>query len=124
MDPKRKIVVADRDKELVRSWRETLEAAGYETLSAHEGIRVIEAVHRKRPDLVLMGLDLPVGSTDRVLRWLKVDEKTRHIPVVILGGTNGVEVEATLRQRGAAAYFHQPYSHQGILIFIRQILES
>jgi DNA-binding response OmpR family regulator len=124
MDPKRKILVADPDKELVRSWQETLERQGYETLSAFEGIRVIEATHRKSPDLILMGLDLPVGSGERVLRWLKVDEKTRHIPVLILGGENGVELEATLRQRGAAAFFHRPYPDQGILIFIRQVLKN
>jgi CheY-like chemotaxis protein len=57
---------------------------GYEVLVAVDGGEGVAAVHRERPDLVLLDLSLPVLDGWEVARRLKADASTKAIPVIAL----------------------------------------
>lgn len=83
MNKPRVLIVEDNvdNYELVRF---LLERAGYQVLSAANGIEGVEAAKQEQPDLVLMDLSLPELDGWNATARLKADEATRHIPVLAL----------------------------------------
>jgi DNA-binding response OmpR family regulator len=54
-----RILVADDDREIVRTVRAYLEESGYEVTSAHDGKTALESFHNEKPDLVVLGIMMP-----------------------------------------------------------------
>jgi len=61
-----------------------LERAGYEVLSAVNGVEGVEAAKREQPDLVLMDLSMPEMDGWMATAQMKAEAATRHIPVLAL----------------------------------------
>jgi len=61
-----------------------LERAGYQVLSAVNGVEGVEIAKREQPDLVLMDLSMPEMDGWKATAQMKSDEATRRIPVVAL----------------------------------------
>jgi len=61
-----------------------LSEAGFQVESAADGHEGLDKAVRSRPDIILMDLSLPDLDGWEVIRLLKDQESTRHIPVVIL----------------------------------------
>ncbi|MBI5934138.1 MAG: response regulator [Chloroflexi bacterium] len=61
-----------------------LERAGYEVLSAANGVEGVVAAKREQPDLVLMDLSMPEMDGWKATAQMKAEETTRHIPVLAL----------------------------------------
>lgn len=61
-----------------------LERDGYRTLGARNGREAVELAVQHRPDLVVMDLAMPEMDGREATRLLKSDDRTRHIPVVML----------------------------------------
>jgi signal transduction histidine kinase/ligand-binding sensor domain-containing protein/CheY-like chemotaxis protein len=86
-------------------------------LQMRAGLRLIQAIRgdlglrlarEEQPDLILLDLDLPDLDGREVLRRLRANEATRHIPVVVVSANalpRGIE---QLRAAGANAYVTKP----------------
>lgn len=83
MTKPRVLIVEDNvdNFELVRF---LLERAGYEVLSAFNGVEGVDAAKREQPDLVLMDLSLPEMDGWMATAQMKAEATTRHIPVLAL----------------------------------------
>lgn len=57
---------------------------GYESLRAFDGETAIDMAWREQPSLITLDLSLPDINGYAVLRVLKTDEATAHIPLIII----------------------------------------
>ncbi len=81
------IVVIDdspHDTRLIRRFLENYKR--YRILEAYTAAEGLELVRQRRPDLVVLDLNMPGRNGFSVLADLKNDERTRHIPVVVVSG--------------------------------------
>lgn len=83
-------------------------ADGEEALDFLLGPRALQAGERL-PGLILLDLKLPRGNGLEILRRLKMDKRTREIPVVVLTGSTNEEDFAACRQLGASTYIVKPF---------------
>lgn len=74
-------MVEDNEKNL-KLFRDVLQATGYRTLEATTGRRAVELATQRRPDLVLMDIQLPDGDGVEALGRLRADQRTASIPVL------------------------------------------
>jgi CheY-like chemotaxis protein len=83
MSKPRVLIVEDNvdNYELVRF---LLERAGYQVLSAANGVEGVDAAKREQPDLILMDLSMPEMDGWKATAHLKSDAETRLIPVLAL----------------------------------------
>ena len=62
--------------------------AGYEVIAVEDGLSALRHVEASRPDAIVLDMALPrLGGRD-VLREVRANPVTRHIPVVIVTGTD------------------------------------
>jgi two-component system phosphate regulon response regulator PhoB len=78
------VLVAEDDPEFFPLLAELLEDEGFTILSATTGRAALGLARATRPDAILLDLILPDVDGIDVARELKADERTRHIPIIVL----------------------------------------
>ena len=77
------------------------------------------------PLLMLLDLNLPVLDGYQVLQWIKEDERTRRIPVIVLTTTDNKQEVLRCYKLGCSVYITKPIDYTdfvGMLERIRELL--
>lgn len=119
-----KILIADDDRDFVKTLRARLEIEGYETLCAYEGVRAVELANREKPNIILLDWRMPAGKGDTVLKSLAEKDNTRVIPVVVITGYNDPDIRASAKSFGVKAMLHKPYDQKELLDTIKGVLSN
>ena len=117
------ILIVDDEQDLIETLRYSLEREGYATLSARSGAAALACLGRApAPDLVLLDWMLPDMSGTEVCRSLRMAERTRRIPVIMVSA-RGEEIDRVVGfELGADDYVTKPFSVRELLLRIRAIL--
>lgn len=100
-----KVILLVEDSRLLRIMNQrALVRAEYSVLTAGDGEEAVRVAQERIPDLIILDMLLPKLGGPQVLRALKRDARTRHIPVVVLSSLPQSN-ELRLKKEGAAAYF-------------------
>ena len=73
------------------------------------------------PQVVLLDLNLPKVSGLEVLRQLRANECTRHLPVVILTSSNEEQDRLHGYENGANSYVRKPVDFNQFIEAVRQL---
>jgi CheY-like chemotaxis protein len=99
-----------------------LQFSGYRVAEATNGIEAIERANELMPDIILMDLALPKMDGWEATRRLKMDERTRHIPIVALTGHALAGHAEGARQAGCDAFVTKPCLPDALVTEIRRML--
>lgn len=120
-----KTVLIVEDNELnMKLFRDLLEAHGIATIETRSGMEVLELAREKKPDLVLMDIQLPEVSGLDVTKWLKNDEELKSIPVIAVTAFAMKGDEEKIRQGGCEDYISKPISVTRFLEVIQLYLNK
>ena len=102
--------------------RDLLKRTSYQLIEAHDGEAGIALALEKRPDLILMDIQLPKISGLEATRRLRAEAATAKTPIIAITSfaLSGDEQKAT--EAGATAYLAKPYSPRDLLGLIRRVL--
>lgn len=96
--------------------------AGVRLLTAMQGSLALELAREHQPDLILLDLDLPDLSGDKVLLQLRQDAILRDVPVVMVSGDAIPSQVQRMLDLGARGYITKPFNVQELLRMIDEIL--
>ncbi len=102
------ILVADDSKTIRKIVEMALKASPFEIIEASSARSTMEAIQRG-PDVILLDYFMPDGSGYEICRALKGNPSTRHIPIVMMGGTFKNFDENLARQSGADGVIKKPF---------------
>ena len=77
-----RILVVENQEDNRQIIRDMLAGTGYEITEAEDGEHALTAVAKQRPDLILMGIQLPIMDGYEVTRQIKADPAMRSIPII------------------------------------------
>ena len=103
-------------------YKAVFEDRGYETELVDDGAQVLERVASFQPDLITMDIQLPHVSGGRLIRALRKDKATKHIPVIAITAFVGKEEEVAIRRAGADAYLKKPVTIDQLLEHVDAIM--
>ncbi len=112
-----KIILVVDDEPNVREYlKAILEDAGFNVLTAEDGIAALDVIRRQRPDFISLDLIMPRKSGQKLLFELKRDKELARIPVLIVTAhasdeMGKGEMEKLLERRmmsGPGAYLEKP----------------
>ena len=113
------LVVEDNDLNM-KLFCDLLEAHGYATIQTRDGRGVVELVRERRPDLILMDIQLAEVSGLDITRQLKDDPELNQIPVIAVTAFALKGDEERIRQGGCDAYIAKPISVARFIETVRQ----
>lgn len=87
-----------------------LTAEGFVIVTADDGQAALERVEEECPDLILLDWMIPNTSGLEVCRRLKLQTKTRHIPIIMLSARSEEVDRIRGLETGADDYMIKPYS--------------
>lgn len=114
-----KILVVD-DEEIISSYlHRKLVKLGYTVYVAGDGEKALDLATSRIPDIILLDVKLPKLTGIEVCKRLKVDQRTKHIPVLMLSAkAQTAEIREGI-EAGADKYLCKPISFPAILDEIR-----
>jgi CheY-like chemotaxis protein len=101
-----------------------LQFSGYRVAEATNGIEAIERANELMPDIILMDLALPKMDGWEATRRLKLDDRTKHIPIVALTGHALAGHAEGARQAGCDSFVTKPCLPDALVAEIRRMLEA
>lgn len=102
--------------------RDLLKRTGYALIEAQDGEAGVATALEKRPDLILMDIQLPKISGIEATRRLRAEPETAATPIIALTSFALSGDEQKAREAGATAYLAKPYSPKELLGLIRSML--
>jgi two-component system cell cycle response regulator DivK len=117
------LIVEDNEKNMKLA-RDVLQARGYATLEAvtgEEGVRL--AIDRK-PDLVLMDIQLPGINGMEALRQVRADPACAKVPVVAFTASVTPTDRSQISAAGFDAFISKPINLKEFLETVKRLLEG
>ena len=103
--------------------RVNLEAEGMEVIEAANGPTGVQLAKRERPDLILLGVMMPVLDGWQAAQELARDRETREIPIVFLTARSEPQDRARGFDLGAIDYITKPFNPAELALRVRGLLE-
>ena len=119
----RTILIVDDEEDVLDLLQLVFETSGFEVRRASTGKSAVSSAYEQPPDVVLLDVMMPEMDGWQVLRTLKGDERTRHIPVVMLSARAERRDKMIGLQEGAEGYIAKPFSPAEVVREVQSFLE-
>jgi two-component system, cell cycle response regulator DivK len=102
--------------------RDLLKRTTYTLIEADDGEAGVAMALARRPDLILMDIQLPKISGLEAIRRLRAESATAATPIIAITSFALSGDDQKVKQAGATAYLTKPYSPFDLLNLIRKHL--
>jgi ligand-binding sensor domain-containing protein/signal transduction histidine kinase/DNA-binding response OmpR family regulator len=116
------LVVEDND-ELRSFLKETL-SRSYTVIETDNGVEGLRVATEQIPDIIISDVMMPEMDGYLLCRNLKKDERTSHIPVILLTAKASAEHQVEGLEMGADIYLTKPFSLQVLELHAHNLLTS
>lgn len=113
------ILVVDDEPQIAEIATDYLRLAGFDVITASDGVRALEAVRGRRPDLVVLDLGLPKLDGIDVARTLR---RESDLPIIMLTARVGEDDRLHGLEVGADDYMTKPFSPRELVARVRAVL--
>ncbi len=113
------ILVVEDEPLIAGLLRETLSFEGYTPIIAHTGEEAVHIALRETPHLVILDIMLPGMDGFEVVKALRANLKTAHIPVIILSARHDTADKVRAFEQRVDDYLTKPFNNDELLARIR-----
>jgi two-component system cell cycle response regulator DivK len=117
------LIVEDEPKNLTLL-RDLLQVSGYKTIEATDGEQGVELAKSKKPDLILMDVQMPKMDGLEATRILKADATTSNIPVLALTSYAMKGDKERILEAGCDGYIAKPIDIKEFLKLVTEYLSE
>ena len=120
-----RILIADDDSQVLEVLGRILTEAGYEVVTAANGVDALEAALMAPPALIVTDVFMPVMDGFTLCRLCKADERLKQVPFIFYSGTYTDTKDRDFGLGlGAAAFLMKPEEPNAVSEMVRQVLEQ
>ena len=116
------ILTVEDDEDILELLKYNLAKEGYRVTAVTSGEEGLQLARSTAPDLILLDLMLPGVDGLEVCRRLKLDAKTRRVPIIMLTAKGEEADIVTGLELGAEDYISKPFSTRVLLARVRAVL--
>lgn len=119
-----RILVVDDDPAALLLCAANLELLGLQVIEATSGEQALERALSEAPNLVLTDVAMPGLSGFDLAEALRLDERTRAIPIIFITGETSLNVKARARAVGALGFVTKPFEPQALAEIVSRALSQ
>jgi len=117
------LLVVDDVPDILKLLDATLKFKGYRVVTAFNGQEALEIIHREHPALIIADILMPKMDGFSLVHRLRLDPKTRDIPVIFLSATYvAPEDKAFALTIGVTRFIEKPVDLESFLPIIEELL--
>lgn len=120
---KKKIMIVEDDTVLQKTLGEFLVSEGFEINFASDGEIAMELLKKEVPDLILLDIILPKKDGYEVIKEVRMDERMKEVPVILLTNLGSVQDVEKALELGATTYLVKTdYTLEEVVMKIKNTL--
>lgn len=116
------LILLVEDSDEIRTYMSGILAPRYEVLGASNGLEGLAVAFDRLPDLIISDIMMPLMNGVELVRKLKGDARTSHIPTILLTARQAVNHQVEGLQTGADDYLTKPFNRNVLLVKIQNHL--
>jgi len=115
--------VVDDEPEAVELVEFNLKQAGFDVVSASDGVEALKKTRDTSPELIVLDVMLPEVDGMEICKTLRRDKNTAKIPIIMLTA-RAAEIDRVLGlELGADDYITKPFSPRELVLRIKKLLQ-
>ena len=119
-----RIFIAEDDESILDLLITRMRIAGYHTSQERNGMAALEAIKRAPPTACILDVNMPGMDGFTVLKRLRADPLTAHVPILILTARRAPDDIKTAIQLGATDYLTKPFNDEQLLARVARLLRK
>lgn len=108
-DGKKRILFIEDEEIFLEMFGKKLEDEGYELEYAKNGVWGSKLASEKQYDLIITDMVMPAMSGDEIIRRIKLDDKTKDTPILVLSASVSDEDIQPVRDMGITDFFEKTH---------------
>ncbi|MEN8138497.1 MAG: response regulator, partial [Bacteroidota bacterium] len=117
------LLIVEDNKELSKFLKEHF-AKSFEVSVVENGKDALIRIKRSHPDIIISDIMMPVMDGNELVKELKSNIETSHIPIILLTAKSGIDSEIEGLEGGADDYMSKPFNLKVLDLKVRNILKS
>jgi len=117
------ILIVEDNEQNMKLARDVLRAKGYETLEAVTGEAGVQLAKERKPDLVLMDIQLPGINGMEALRQIRAEPPLARTPVIAFTASVTPTDRSQISAAGFDAFLSKPINLKEFLAVIQDLLQ-
>lgn len=119
-----KVLVCDDERHIVRLIQVNLERQGCQVVTAFDGKEGLEKIRAEKPKLVVLDVMMPYMDGFEVLKNLRREPETEHLPVIMLTAKAQDKDVFEGYHYGADMYLTKPFNPMELVTFVKRIMDN
>jgi signal transduction histidine kinase/DNA-binding response OmpR family regulator len=118
----REIILIVEDNFDVRAYINEQLADDYQVIEASNGLEGIQKAQDQIPDLIITDVMMPKMDGYQFSREIRLNEKTSHIPLIMLTAKAALDDKITGLETGIDAYLTKPFSAKELKVRVKNLI--
>ncbi len=121
---KHTIHIVDDSKVVIKSLAIVLQKEGYKVSFTTNGKNAIDAIHKNKPTLIILDVEMPIMDGYETIKNLKKYSDTATIPIIFHTTLRKPEVIKHLFELGASDYISKPFVKEELLARVEKEIHN
>jgi chemosensory pili system protein ChpA (sensor histidine kinase/response regulator) len=116
------VMVVDDSVTVRKVTTRLLERQGMEVLVAKDGVEAVALLQERRPDIILLDIEMPRMDGFEVARQVRHDERLSDLPIVMISSRTGDKHKEHANQLGVNKFLGKPFQESELLATIDELV--
>jgi two-component system KDP operon response regulator KdpE len=118
------VLVVDDEPQVVWVLQFSLEAEGYTTFAARDGVQAMHAIAEHHPQLMLLDIMMPTMDGWSVLEEMMQLPREERPRVIVVSALSNLHDRAKAAEMGADAFMPKPFNVDDLLVVLQGLEEA
>jgi two-component system nitrogen regulation response regulator NtrX len=118
------VLIVDDEQDIRDLVSGVLEDEGYTARSAADSDAALDAIHDRRPSLVLLDVWLQGSKLDGLELLDEIKRRDASLPVLVISGHGNLDTAVAAVRRGAADFIEKPFEAERLLLLVSRATET
>jgi chemosensory pili system protein ChpA (sensor histidine kinase/response regulator) len=116
------VMIVDDSLTVRKITSRTLTRAGFDVVTAKDGIDALELLGDQSPDVILLDIEMPRMDGFEFTKTIKSDPKHAHIPIIMITSRTAEKHRNRAKELGVDLYLGKPYQEDELIRNLREML--
>jgi chemosensory pili system protein ChpA (sensor histidine kinase/response regulator) len=118
----RSVMVVDDSVTVRKVTSRLLERQGMDVMVAKDGIEAISLLQERRPDVMLLDIEMPRMDGFEVARQVRHDDRLADLPIIMISSRTGEKHQEHAAQLGVNSFLGKPFQENQLLATIDRLV--